>query len=128
MGYLFFNPRNLGGSSSGGGLGNALAFAPSSGVIDPTIAGFVAALGAGSTGRLDVTLSGDTSFEGLPAGADGQQLFITVVSGNFTLTLLHLNGSTAQKQILASTDFSYTLGDTAQLFYSKALGQWILVA
>jgi len=117
-----------GGGGGGGGIGNTLAFASPSGVIDPSIAGFVAGVGSAGTGRLNVTLTANTSWEGLPAGSDTQQLFITIVSGNFVLTLLHLNGSTAQTQILASTDFSYALGDTAQLYYSGALGQWVLVA
>jgi hypothetical protein len=50
---------------------------------------------------------------------------VTVVAGAFTLTLLH-NSSTAQKPILASTDFSYALGDTAALYYDAALGEWVL--
>lgn len=115
-------------SGAGGGLGADLAFAPPSGVIDPAIAGFVAAAGPSGTGRLLVTLSANTSFEGLPAGADGQQLFITVVAGNFQLTLLHLSGATLQKEILATYDFVYPLNNSAQLFYDAGLGQWVLVA
>lgn len=117
-----------GGSTSGAGLGKLISYAPGAGVIDPSIAGFVAALGPGGTGRINITLGANTSFEGLPAGVDGQQLFLSVVSGNFVLTLLHLDGATAQKQILASNDFAYGLGDTAQLFYDGGLAQWVLVA
>ena len=126
----FFGCCNGGGGSSGsgGGIGGSINYAPAAGVIDPTIAGFVAAAGASGTGRIKVTLSGNTSFEGLPKGADGQQLFIMVVSGNFTLTLLEGDGATAQAEILASTNFSYGLGDTAQLFYDTGLSQWVLVA
>lgn len=115
-------------AASGGGLGITIPFSPAGGVIDPSISGFVAALGPTGTGRIDLTLSANTSFEGLPAGADGQQLFITIVSGNFSLTLLHLNGSTTQKQIRASNDMLYFLNDTAQLFYDAGLSQWVLVA
>jgi len=114
-------------TGGGGGIGARLTFTSPSGAIDPNIVGFTAGIGSAGTGRLYVTLSADTSWEGLPAGADGQQLFITVIAGAFTLTLLHLNGSTAQQEILASTDFSYALNDTAQLFYDGTLTQWVLV-
>jgi len=124
----FLQPANAsGGASSGGGIGASLAFSPGTGVIDPTIAGFVASAGSTGTVRLKVTLAGNTTFEGLPAGADGQQLYIIVVSGNFLLTLSHLNGATAQKQIVSSRDLSYALDDTAQLFYDSGLGAWVLV-
>lgn len=109
-------------SPSPGVIGSSINFAPASGSIDPTIAGFTS-----SVGRIKVTLAGNTSFQGLPTGADGQQLFITIVAGAFQLTLLHLNGGTAQAQILASADFAYALNDTAQLFYDGGLTQWVLV-
>jgi hypothetical protein len=120
----FFGPTFKPGSSSGGsgGIGASLNFTSPSGTIDPSIAGFTSGIG-----RLKVTLAANTAWEGLPAGADAQQLFITIVAGNFTLTLLHLNGGTAQKEILASNDFIYALDDTAQLFYDTGLSQWVLV-
>lgn len=118
---------NSGGVSSGAGLGALITFSPSSGTIDPSIAGFTAALGPTGTGRINITLSGNTSFEGLPAGVDGQQLFLTIVSGNFTLTLLHLDGATGQQQIRASSDNTFALNTTAQLFYDSGLAQWVLV-
>lgn len=126
----FLQPAGSSSSSSSGsgGLGALITFNPPSGVIDPSITGFVAGLAPSGTGRINITLSADTSFEGLPAGVDAQQLFLTIVSGNFVLTLLHLNGSTAQKQILSSKDFAYALGDTAQLFYDGGIAQWVLVA
>lgn len=108
-------------------VGASLAFAPPSGTIDPSIVGFVAGLGSSGTGRLKITLSGNTSIEGLPAGVDGQTLLIMIVTGAFTFTLLHLNGSTAQKQILASGDETYGLGDVSLLIYDGGLGQWALV-
>jgi hypothetical protein len=112
------------------GLGAAVAFAPASGTIDPSIAGFTAGLGSVGTGRINVTLAGNTSFEGLPAGVDGQQLQILVVSGNFTLTLLVDNESTAQKEILGSNNLAAALGDALTLYYDASLdggaGMWVL--
>lgn len=110
-------------AASGGTAGAFINFAPPAGIIDPTIVGFTS-----NTGRIKVTLAGDTTFEGLPAGTDGQQLYITVVAGNFTLTLAHLNGATAQAEIRASADRPYALNDTAYLFYDGGLGQWVAVA
>jgi hypothetical protein len=115
-------------SSGGGGIGNALNFASPSGTIDPSITGFVAGLGTSGTGRIKVTLSADTAWEGLPAGVDRQQLFVEIVAGNFVLTMLALNGATAQKKISASGDFRYGLLDTGQLYYDSGLTQWVLVA
>lgn len=127
-GFLQPASSSASGSSGSGGIGAPLAFAPASGTIDPSITGFIAVAGPTGTGRLQVTLSGNTSFEGLPAGADGQQLFIEVIAaGADQLTLLHLNGSTAQKQIFASRDVSYVVGDVAQLYYDGGTSQWVLV-
>lgn len=111
-----------------GGVGASVNFVSPSGTIDPSIVGFTAGVGSAGTGRIKVTLSANTTWEGLPTGADGQQLFGTIVAGNFFLTLSALNGATAQKQILASRDTTYTLGDTFQAFYDSGLGQWVLVA
>lgn len=127
MGGFLQGPVTSTSASSGGGLGSLINFTSPTGTIDPSITGFVAGTGASSTGRINLTITANTSWEGLPAGADGQQLFITVVTGAFTLTLLHLNGSTAQAKIRASNDFAYALNDTAQLFYDSGLGQWILI-
>lgn len=110
-------------AAGGGGIGSSINFSPAAGTIDPSIAGFTT-----SVGRIKVTLAGNTTFEGLPVGADGQQLFITIVAGNFFLTLSPLNGATAQKQIRASGAPTYQLNDTAQLFYDVGLGQWVLVS
>lgn len=125
----FFGPfANPAANASGsGGIGSSINFAPAGGSIDPAIAGFHAGLGSNGTGRLKVTLTADTSFQGLPAGLDGQQLYITVVSGAFNLTLLHLNGATAQKQIRAGADTLIGLNDSLQLFYDGGLSQWVLI-
>lgn len=121
MGGFYGPPGRSGPGAGGSGIGAALAFASPPGVIDPAIVGFTSGIG-----RLKTTLSANTSWEGLPAGADAQQLLVIIVAGNFTLTLLHLNGGTAQKQILASGDFNITLGDSIGLVYDVGLGQWIL--
>lgn len=108
--------------SGGGGIGSVITYSPPSGVIDPAPPGFSA-----SVGRIQITLAGNTSFKGFPTMADGQQVFLEVVSGNFTLTLLHLDGATALKQIRASADFSYALGDTAQMYGDLGANVWVLV-
>ncbi len=120
----FFGPpgRSGSGGSGGGGIGASINYASPSGTIDPAIAGF-----RPGVGRIKVTLSGNTAWEGLPGASDAQQLLVTIVAGNFTLTMLHTNGATAQKQILASGDFLFHLGDTFQLVYDAGLGQWLLL-
>lgn len=130
-GYLFFNPAQLkGGSSggSGGGLGKVITFtSPSGASVDPNIVGFVAGVGSAGTGRIRVTLSGDTTWVGFPAGADGQQTMIEVVSGNFTLTLAAF-GVTTQKQFQGSRSISYVLDDTASIYYDSGAAVWPIVA
>ena len=117
------------GPTSGGGLGGAVAYAPSAGAQDPGggITGFVAALGSGGTGRLHVTLAGDTTFAGLPAGVDGQQLFITVVAGNYTLTLTSAGSTTGAQMSGFGGGLNIGLLATAQLFYDGGLGTWQIV-
>lgn len=120
-----FQPASGGG---GGGIGADLSYSPSSGAVDPGagISGFVAAAGTSGTGRLKVTLSGATTFAGLPAGADGQQLFIMVVAGAYSLTLTAF-GTTAGAEIFASNSFTFQEFDCAHLLYDSALSQWVLV-
>jgi len=77
-------------------------------------------------GRIKLTLTANTTWLGLPAGNDAQQLFITVVSGNFLFTL-DAFGATAQSQIASSANALYALNDTAQLFYDGGLTKWVLV-
>lgn len=122
-GNLVIQGQEVSISGGGGGIGASLAYAPTSGSIDPGsgISGF-----SGTTGRLKVTLSGNTTFAGLPGGSDGQQLLIIVVSGNFSLTLTAL-GSTAGKQILASVNLTLALNDAVQLVYDIGLSQWVLL-
>lgn len=115
----------LGGG--GGGSGNALAYSPSSGNVDPGagLAGFQAGLGTSGTGRLKVTLSGNTTFAGLPAGVDGQRLFILVVAGAFQLTLT-VNGSTAGAKMFGEASPTLPLNDCIQLFYDSGLAEWVI--
>jgi hypothetical protein len=131
-GLLYANGASISvGGSGGGGLGTKVSYSPSSGTIDPSITGFTAGLGSAGTGRLNVTLSGNTTFEGLPAGADGQQLAILIVSGNYTLTLSSFNASTAQKKIVASGNPTGVLYDALSFYYdasttiNSATGTWI---
>lgn len=87
MGYIFpFNPNiGSGGGGSGGQpvLGPAVNYNSPSGVIALAAPpGFAA-----TTGRINVTLSGNTTWQALTAGADGQVIALSVVAGNFILTL-----------------------------------------
>lgn len=120
-------------SAGGGGVvGAALNYSPAAGAVDPGtgIAGFVAAA-QGGTSRIFVTLAGNTVFAGLPTGADGQQLFVTVRAGNFTLTQTY-NGTTAGSKVFgnaAAGSFIVGLGDTMQFFYTAgSINEWIFVA
>lgn len=64
-------------------LGSRLAFAsPAGGAVAAAPVGFSSA-----TGRLLVTLTGNTTWTSLTAGADGQLLEVKVVTGAFTLVL-----------------------------------------
>jgi len=113
---------------SGVGAGAEISFtSPSGATVDPNIASFVSGFGGNGTGRINVTITANTSWEGLPAGTDGQTILIVVVAGNFTLTLLARNGSTLQSQILASNNLALALYDSAQLIYSSSLGKWVLI-
>jgi hypothetical protein len=113
-----------------GGIGAALAYSPSSGSIDPGtgIAGFLAAAGPSGTGRLLITLSAATIFAGLPVAADSQELYLTVVAGNYTLTLTAF-GTTSGSQIMApGTGLALQLYATAHLLYTAgSLNNWVLV-
>lgn len=103
-------------SGGGGGIGSSIAYSPPSGTITPVIPGFTH-----SVGRIEITLSADTTFNNLPTGADGQQLFLNIVAGNFLLTL-------PKTGFFASGNFVYGLNDTAQLYYDIGLSEWVIVA
>lgn len=99
------------------------SYSPNTGSIDPGngIPGFNI-----GTGRLKVTLAGNTTFAGLPAGADGQFLILVVVAGNFTLTLTAA-GNTAGAAILASNSVNLILSDALPLMFDGPLNQWIAI-
>lgn len=111
---------SLGG---GGGIGSALTYSPATGSIDPGtgITGF-----SSSTGRLKITLAGNTTFAGLPVGTDAQILYLMVVSGGFTLTLT-ANGSSSGSAFFASTSFVAQLDDCLQVFFDSGLNKWVIV-
>jgi hypothetical protein len=113
-------------SGGGGGVGASINYAAPTGTIDPAITGFQAGLGSSGTRIIKATLTGNTSLEGLPAGVPGQSLSIVVVSGAFTLTLLHQSGATTQQPIYASGDIPLALGDCTNLVADSTLG-WILI-
>lgn len=113
------------GATGLSGLGPSVAYSPSSGTVDPGtgITNFCAL-----TGRLNVTLSGNTVFLGLPAGAfDGQQVVIAVVGGNYTLTLDVFNAGTAGAQFFASAPITIIAYDAIPVYYDGGLGQWVIM-
>lgn len=113
----------------GGSGGTELSYAPASGNVDPGagITGFIAGFGAGGTSALNLTLSANTTFAGLPTGSQGQTLLLSVVAGNFTLTLTSF-GTTAGAQIASSgTNYQIQLNDTVMLVYSTSLTAWKLL-
>lgn len=115
MGNLF-GPTGLvssGGSSSGAKLGARLAFASPAGAgVAAAPAGFSTA-----TGRLLVTLSADTTWVSLTAGADGQLLEVKVVAGAFTLTLPQANFN-------GVGDLAVALNNGVLLYYDATVGGW----
>jgi hypothetical protein len=115
-------------SGVGGGVGPEIAYTSPSGTIDPAITGFTAGVGIAGTGRVRVTLAANTTWQGLPAGADGQTLVLMVVAGNFTLTLAALDASTLLQEIMASgSTVPLALYDAVELVYSASLGNWVLI-
>ena len=117
----------IGSGGAGGGAGAEIAYTSPTGTIDPNLSGFVAGLGSAGTGRIRITITANTSWQGLPAGVDGQTLVLIVVSGAFTFELLALDSSTALHQIMASANSSYEEYDAAQLVYSSSLSNWVLI-
>ena len=114
------------GPSGVSGVGPSLAYAPFSGTVDPGtgITGF-----SGLTGRLNVTLAGNTTFVGFPAGAyDGMPLTVLIVGGNYTLTFSPRNASTAGAQFLASDFYEILQYDALSMYYDGGLGQWVIIA
>lgn len=111
----FFGPngRTTSSSSSVATLGARLAFAsPSGGAVAAAPAGF-----NGLIGRLLVTLSADTTWASLTAGADGQLLEVKVIAGNFTLTL-------PQSAFHGIGDLALTLNNGALLYYDSTVPGW----
>jgi hypothetical protein len=116
-----------GGGGSGGGIGSSINYAPASGADDPGtgVTGFVATAGSAGTGRVKITLTGNTTFASWPAGADGQQLFLTIAAGNFTLGLL-TGGGAGAAFLAPASPFDFQLGDTIPLIYDAGLAKWLL--
>lgn len=136
IGVVSVAPVRLGLTSGGSGagtgngtIGPAVAYSPASGAVDPGagITGFtVATASAQGTGRLNITLAGNTTFAGLPAGRDGQLLTLVIVSGAFTLSLTE-GGSTAGAPFFGLGLFELPgVGATQLLYYDSTLG-WVLM-
>lgn len=82
-GFFGFILQPGSGSSSVAKLGPSLAYAsPAGAAVAANPLGFTT-----STGRLLVTLSGNTTWISFPVGSDGQLLEIKIVAGAFILTL-----------------------------------------
>jgi hypothetical protein len=116
-------------SGGGGGIGTELVYAPADGDQDPGegIAGF----GSG-VGILLLTLSGPTTFAGLPAGTGRQQLLLCILpasTAGSTLTLPS-GASTEGAPFLnsaGSAGFEFQIGDTLQCVYSPTEESWLLL-
>jgi hypothetical protein len=113
-------PKFATGGGGGGGqpvLGAASPYASPSGVV-PTAAppGFTS-----TTGRVNVTLSGNTTWDAMTAGSDGQLIAVSIVSGNFTLTLPAGAGFRAPA---GGTILS--LQTTKLMYYDTTAGLWVI--
>jgi hypothetical protein len=115
------------GSGGGGGLGPSIAYAPAAGTIDAAPAGFTAGLGSAGTGRINVTLAGNTTIKSLPAGVDGQQVIWLIKAGAHTLTLEEDSGSEANPNFFGSENLQGALGDALNTYYDGGLAEWVLV-
>lgn len=82
-----------------------------------------------SVGTLDVNpSSGDATWTGLAAGAEGQRIVISNVGATYAFNLLALNaGSSAANQFRAAADMALLPGMTLQLQYSIGAGKWIVI-
>jgi hypothetical protein len=123
MGGFLQPPGTSGGGGGSGALGAAITYTATGGNVNPNLVGFV----AGTTGRVNITLSADAGFLSLPAGTDGQLLALPIVAGNFAFSLVALSGAATQKEILASNTFQYALNDCPLLYYDATLTQWVLI-
>lgn len=112
----FFGPSggSSGGTSgSGAKLGSRLTYtSPSGAGVAAAPAGF-----ATTTGRLLVTLTADTTWVSLTAGADGQLLEVVVVAGAFTLTL-------PAADFPGFGDLNLGLNNRALLYYDSTDTAW----
>lgn len=110
----FFGPylQSLNKGSGVATLGARLAFASPNGAIAAAPAGFNSTIG-----RLLVTLSGNTTWNSLTAGSDGQFLEVKVVAGNFTLTL-------PQATFNGIGDINLGLNNGILLYYDSTVGGW----
>lgn len=78
---------------------------------------------------LDVTLTANSNWTGLLAGADKQPLIIrnNPASGAFVLTLNNANaGSLAANRFSASGDFALVPGSAVLLLYYTTPALWII--
>jgi hypothetical protein len=82
---------------------------------------------SGSVGFLDITPSGgNVILTGIEAGADGQYLVVSNLSGSNTVTLDSLNaGSLAQNRMRLPGNISLSQNNGICLRYSAALSLWV---
>jgi hypothetical protein len=118
-------PLSWGPSGSGGGLGSVLAFTAAAGSADANPPGFVAAAGSAGTGRLEITLTANSVFPTLIAGADGQTLIVSVVAGAFTLTLGPTGGGLLAPFRQANPNILNLLDAVTLYYYGGAVNQWV---
>jgi hypothetical protein len=112
------------GATGFSGRGPQLAYAPSTGTVSPApVPGF-----DGYTGRINITLAGNTNFIGLQSGFyGGHELVLAVVAGAFTLTLTPGDPSTTAAQFMASSTITLALFDAVELYYDVGLLKWVVL-
>jgi hypothetical protein len=81
----------------------------------------------GSVGFLDITPSGNIIITGIEAGADGQYLVVTNLSGTHTIQLNSLDaGSSAPNQMRLPGNMILVQNNGLCLRYSVKLGLWVV--
>lgn len=98
-------------------LGAAIPYTSPSGVVPLAApAGFGA-----TTGRIDVTLSANTTWNALTPGAvNGQLIAVVIVAGNFSLLLGGAGFSTPPGGVFI------TLNVAKFMYYDTGLGLWVV--
>lgn len=120
----FFGSPTASASASGAGfatLGARVTYtSPAGAGVAAAPAGFSATQSA-PTGRLLVTLTADTTWVSLTPGYDGQMLEVSIVAGNFVLTL-------PQADFGGVGDHALGLNNSILMYYDTTAALWQVTA